>query len=242
MKGVCQAYATEIMAITSGQPCFVAGWSMGGTIAFEVAHILERNGCRIEGLILLDTTYSKGQDRNETAISFEIFINLVVATPSSEISWLFSPSLVPLHRRLQDLHAAIGSENLANMLLHNTEKLEVEYSVIPSDQELLKTLYSAITLNSTLTSGFKPETLCTPIHSLWSSETIKRGHNRNVWMQLTKASDRSSTYVLPCPHQVFVAQKNSERIAPIINTILSKGDSKNLGKPISGISAPLMPE
>jgi amino acid adenylation domain-containing protein len=70
------AYLREIRAIQPTGPVRLAGWSLGGVIAFEMARQLCASGGQVETLLLLDTTapghatYSIEQDDHALLLSF----------------------------------------------------------------------------------------------------------------------------------------------------------------------------
>ena len=56
LERVVAAHAALIRSQPSGGPCVLVGHSLGGLFAFEVAHQLEREGRRVEMILLLDAS------------------------------------------------------------------------------------------------------------------------------------------------------------------------------------------
>jgi amino acid adenylation domain-containing protein len=55
-------YVRRIRAVQHGGPYHLAGWSMGGLIAFEIARLLEQAGAEVGSLVLLDAPFAIGGD------------------------------------------------------------------------------------------------------------------------------------------------------------------------------------
>ncbi len=55
MEQLVAPYVTELSAHTGSSPCVLAGYSFAGRVAFEVAHQLQRQGGKVESVILFDT-------------------------------------------------------------------------------------------------------------------------------------------------------------------------------------------
>ncbi|HEY1621419.1 MAG TPA: amino acid adenylation domain-containing protein [Streptosporangiaceae bacterium] len=58
LAGLADEYAALIRAAQPAGPYRLAGWSMGGVIAFEIARRLERGGARVGALVLLDAPFA----------------------------------------------------------------------------------------------------------------------------------------------------------------------------------------
>jgi thioesterase domain-containing protein len=55
MKEAAHRYVNQLKSIQKTGPYYVAGWSMGGTLAFEITRQLEEQEERVELLAILDT-------------------------------------------------------------------------------------------------------------------------------------------------------------------------------------------
>ncbi|QSQ25805.1 non-ribosomal peptide synthase/polyketide synthase [Pyxidicoccus parkwayensis] len=55
VEALAQRYVEAVRAVRSEGPYVLGGWSMGGIVAFEMARELERQGQRVELLVLLDS-------------------------------------------------------------------------------------------------------------------------------------------------------------------------------------------
>jgi thioesterase domain-containing protein len=77
------SYADRLQAVYPGGPYKLLGWSFGGVVAHELAIELQRRGCVVESLVLLDATLianksvtrfsaNKGIARNQAAAESQV--------------------------------------------------------------------------------------------------------------------------------------------------------------------------
>jgi len=69
VKEIAAAYVEKIKALQPEGPYYLGGWSVGGTIAFEMARQLEQQGHQVDGLWLFDTDSPSEQAERETVFS-----------------------------------------------------------------------------------------------------------------------------------------------------------------------------
>jgi thioesterase domain-containing protein/acyl carrier protein len=73
---MAQAYANDIRTVQPHGPYYLAGWSAGATIAFEIARQLQMDGEKIELLLLIDRSITKSGP--ETASDLESMTEAVI--------------------------------------------------------------------------------------------------------------------------------------------------------------------
>jgi len=70
IEEMAAAYVDEIRAVQPRGPYLLAGWSMGGTVAFEMARFLEDSGETVEALLMLDAPSPFSERTVEDDIDF----------------------------------------------------------------------------------------------------------------------------------------------------------------------------
>ncbi|MCP4153651.1 MAG: hypothetical protein GY757_38335 [bacterium] len=100
IESLAEGYIREIKSIQPGGPYMLAGWSLGGTIAFEMARRFERDGEKPGGLVLIDTK----PPTEDTGNRMERF------TLKSELQWLRKNS--PRMQMAGELESAVDVDTL----------------------------------------------------------------------------------------------------------------------------------
>ena len=123
IEGMAAAYLGELCAVQPEGPYHLAGWSMGGLVALEMARQLLEEGRKVALVALLDARAPEGSDREVdeigllAAFALHLGIPLDRLPPLSEVelrdsSW---QPLAALHQLAQDLGALppdLGREDL----------------------------------------------------------------------------------------------------------------------------------
>jgi thioesterase domain-containing protein len=97
-------YVRRIRAVQHGGPYHLAGWSMGGLIAFEIARLLEQAGAEVGSLVLLDAPFAIETDLDAgaaelagrfvadaactTGLEVASAPDAATATPDEQLGWL----------------------------------------------------------------------------------------------------------------------------------------------------------
>ena len=58
IRSMAASYADRLQAVYPAGPYKLLGWSLGGVVAHELAIELQRRGCEVESLVLLDDAFS----------------------------------------------------------------------------------------------------------------------------------------------------------------------------------------
>jgi amino acid adenylation domain-containing protein len=104
-------YTRRIRSVQEAGPYALAGWSMGGVIAFEVARHLEQAGADVALLVLLDAPYAVAAD--QPAGDAELAARFVADAAHSlslDTSGAPDPAAVPPDRQLAWLAARLAGE------------------------------------------------------------------------------------------------------------------------------------
>ncbi len=86
---MAQSYVTQIKNIQPSGPYFLAGYSFGGTIAYEVAHILKEQNEKIALLGLIDSwcIFSKSQQNKQHFINNYLSHDLQASKELAHLAW-----------------------------------------------------------------------------------------------------------------------------------------------------------
>jgi amino acid adenylation domain-containing protein len=218
----CERYAELIEQTCAGGPCQLAGWSLGGKLAFQVAVLLERRGIIVVSLTLFDTIVAR-QDVIERGETLADFLAMLAQTDKEQIEHLFGIEALELHARLLRLVQAQGMNNLAGMLQREDAALEKHWNFRPSDQHALLRMHERMVLSDRVASQFAPQPLAAPIHSFWAEDTLAQGYEAHAWAPHTQAG--GDVIVLPGNHMNFILGDNARRIAQLLGLLSQPGPS-----------------
>jgi thioesterase domain-containing protein len=103
LAGLVTDYSQRILAVQPAGPYALAGWSMGGVIAFEIAQCLEKAGADVSLLVLLDAPFAIAADgpSGEAELAARFVADAAhslsldtsgapgpAATPARQLAWL----------------------------------------------------------------------------------------------------------------------------------------------------------
>ena len=116
---MAEHYATQIKKIQPNGPYFLAGYSFGGTIAYEIANILKQQDFSIGLLVLIESwcRFSKAQNDQEHFIKNYLSKELKVSNKLAELTWA----------RMELLLRHTPSETQQNMILFKAIKIGEDY-------------------------------------------------------------------------------------------------------------------
>ena len=214
---VCGAYADAMVAQQAQGPYYLGGWSLGGTLALEVAGILEGRGYVVGAVLLLDTT----RKRDAAAQRFELdtYLEHVLAYGKLEFANTFSEALLPLRERLAALAADKGTLHIAQMLEGQDPALAAEWGFRPSWQKVFVDSFRTMHRNAGLARDFDPPTLRAPVHSFWAQASIDSGADIGTWAQAS-TSAQSSVQVLPGSHLTLIYGDSAGVLAARLDAVL----------------------
>ncbi|WP_289355733.1 non-ribosomal peptide synthetase [Paenibacillus sp. S-12] len=129
-------YITELRSVLPHGPYRLGGWSIGGTIAFEMARQLVQQGEVISDLVLLDTPAKYADEDEDMALSDAELWSKLIDLPLGELQQ------VEPNRQLDELLAEAKKRKIA------AEDMTVEH---------VRTLLQVYRDNSIATTAYKPE-------------------------------------------------------------------------------------
>jgi amino acid adenylation domain-containing protein len=111
LAGLADEYVALIRAAQPDGPYRLAGWSMGGVVAFEIARRLERDGARVGALVLLDAPFELpgGSPRDEAGLAGR-FLADVAASSGWDLADLPDPARAGAGEQLAWLAARLGGQ------------------------------------------------------------------------------------------------------------------------------------
>jgi thioesterase domain-containing protein/acyl carrier protein len=217
---LCERYATVVLQDFGGGPCYLAGWSLGGKIAFQVAWLLEQRGVEVCGLVMLDATVKRRSARPETPADLADFLTVMSTLSSDEVAHLFGADAVPLHGRLKELADGMGMAAFAGMLQAADPVLEAKWKFGVTDQEAFLRIHEMMVITDRAVQRFAPKPLKAPIHSFWAEETIAEGYEAASWLPYSENTGCAAGPILPGRHTSFIMGENARQIGRALNELL----------------------
>jgi amino acid adenylation domain-containing protein len=133
LEEMASYYLTEIRKIQAEGPYYIGGYSMGGTIAFEIAHQLQRSGEKINFLALLDSWAvftDQFRDKHFFAEKMRAQLGSIEKKLKSSISLNIDSMLSSQWSRMQLLLKYKPKILSCKITLFKAEKLLPEYEII----------------------------------------------------------------------------------------------------------------
>ena len=211
-EAVCTNYAHAIRTNQTEGSCYLAGWSLGGKIAFQVAWLLEHSGMTVSGVVMMDTIVKRREVSQEDPDTLAVFLGKILDSPPEQVEHLFGTDFIPLHKRLKSLADDVGIEAFADMLERGQDRLELEFDFENIHQEALRQSYTTMVVTNRMAKQFIPKMLNAPIFSFWAQQTIAQGYDSNSWSPYSNDATSSNAEVLPGRHSDFVTGENARVI------------------------------
>jgi amino acid adenylation domain-containing protein len=228
LSTVCNTYVSEILTLHPTGPFYLAGWSLGGILALEIARMLEQNGHCVQWVALMDTSRIN-KNKIYEPLTLESFLNSLLSYSAEEISSIFGYEFIVLHENIISLVSEIGIHSFVDMLTNNQHHLESEFLLDQRIQNLLLQTYQKVSLqyqqNRHLLDDFTPRLLIAPIHSFWAEQTLHDNPDTTTWQSFTRNKDSSITHVLPGGHKTFILGDNARAIAAVLNGLFSDANA-----------------
>jgi thioesterase domain-containing protein/acyl carrier protein len=209
---LCTNYAHAIRTNQTEGSCYLAGWSLGGKIAFQVAWLLEQRGMTILGVVMMDTIVKRREASQEDPDTLAAFLSKMLESPFDQIEHLFGTEFIHLHKRLKSLADDIGVEVFADMLERGQDRLESEFDFENIHQEALRQIYTTMVVTNRMARQFTPKMLNAPIFSFWAQQTIAQGYDSSSWSPYSNDATYSNAEILPGRHSDFVTGENAHTI------------------------------
>jgi thioesterase domain-containing protein len=219
LDSVSRLYVEAILAHSPDGPLHLGGWSLGGTLALHLAHLLEQRGRHVASVMLFDSTPDAGG--GGALDSLASYACHVLAYTPQQFAQLYGAGALVLRSRLQQLVEACGAEELADMLVREAPALETEWGFETRFQKVFMHDYATLCRHGALARGFVPQPVRAPIHAVWAEPTLAGDADAATWHRLSADQAGSAHYVLPGTHQSFVRDGNAARLAGLMTRALA---------------------
>ena len=212
IEDMAARYIQEICSLQPEGPYFLGGWSLGGVIAFEMAHQLKGLGKQVALLALIDS-YTPANDHDISRLEDD-----------SELIGMF----------LRDFRGRLGKERaesnddlkgkdtdwLLRYLLSEAKSL----GVLPPDAgiEKISRLLNVFKANMNALKSYRPKAYFDRI-TLFRAETSSRNllaDNTSGWGDLT--NDPIEVHLIPGNHYTMVARPNVQILAEKLGLCLER--------------------
>ncbi len=171
IEGMAERYTAAIRDLQPRGPYRLGGWSMGGTVAFEVAHRLSRRGEKIDALVLIDTTAPSGE---RPTVAGDQALRLC--------AFAGDLGLVERHEQLGERLAGLGLDDCLRRILEDAQGAEIFSSDV--DLERIRELYRLFENNLRAVRRYVPSAYPGRITLLRSSERASGGDLTLGWSPL----------------------------------------------------------
>jgi amino acid adenylation domain-containing protein len=175
IRDMATDYLAELREAQPQGPYLLGGWSMGGVVAFEMAHQLEKVGEQVELLTMVDSFNPSAGSWSET-IDDEALLR----------DFAFDLGLPPDHLNIliNTLSGAGTEAQLAHLL-----ELVIRVKALPADIEMIdiQRFFNVHKLNSRALQNYIPMAISAPILLLKASEGPKDQDPTEGWGKLAAA-------------------------------------------------------
>jgi amino acid adenylation domain-containing protein len=213
---LCRRYLAEIMQAQPDGPVHLAGWSMGGALAFRIAELLEEKGRHVGWVGIIDTLL---RDRPQ-APTFAQFLASAMTHVPAEAS---QPDMV-----LEDLDVeAARNRLLAYIALQEEEHLQqglnsgaARAAGELADQPLpgfLQRQYELHRRHAQWLAGFVPGMIDAPLHVFMAEASMQAETAATDWLRHTRQAPASTVRILPGNHEnAILLETNIDDIVRIL--------------------------
>ncbi|MES2295470.1 MAG: amino acid adenylation domain-containing protein [Pseudomonadota bacterium] len=220
LETVAARYVEDLLLVQPAGPYHLAGWSLGGTIAFKMAGILEARGHAVACVALFDTVYRGAQVR--PGLTLAEFIDNLLAGSEQELAARYDAENLALHARLSALVAAIGTKALVEMMQERPGELAAQLNIDPLLQAEIIDKHRSMNENIELANGFAPPLLSAPVHCFWAEQTVAQGCDVEAWRAFSREPQACTHHVLPGNHGQFVFGDNAPAIARRLASLMQQ--------------------
>ncbi|MBY0574146.1 MAG: hypothetical protein K2P84_10730, partial [Undibacterium sp.] len=220
MDTIAERYVEEILAIQAHGPYVLAGWSLGGLLAFKMTHILEQLGHQVQAVFLLDSSVPQKTAREPQ--SLEEFIEDLLSHGAEGDAIHYETKELELLERIRTLLEQIGIAQLSDLLRAEPEYLETEFGFDQALQVFLMQKHHALNRNSQLLLNYSAKKVAAPVHLFWAEDTVQSGADVDAWNNYIDDKDGSSQHFLPGKHVSFVMGESLQIIAKAMRHYLEQ--------------------
>ncbi len=198
-------HVKEMQQVQPEGPYRIAGWSLGGIVAFEIATQLIRNGHCVEFLGVIDSNFPSGEDHeinrmNDVSAVLSIFSEFTAEADEHLMSQLTAATdLEELYEKVTTLELLAPNITL-EIIRHRLHKERKTYK---------------------FGRNYKPEVLTIPTYLFLSNEDSERYMSTAAdWKR--HLGDAVSVYSIEGTHKTMMQQPNVRKIAELFSKALNR--------------------
>jgi FkbH-like protein len=207
LESLCECYVQVINEFYPVGKLRLAGWSLGGKIAFHMAMLFESRGREVEWLGLFDSGFDTDFHDSYEAFLASVFLHL------NADDLMLDAELRDVLSRVQVLARTVVGD-FEQTIRENPEWL-LEHGVAGHHLEFLHQQYVIQRAHAALDAQFKPHTINAPLHVIWAADSLYSKTSTPMdWLLWTKETSGSTQMTLRGRHSNVITLP--ENIALII--------------------------
>ncbi|MBJ9976328.1 HAD-IIIC family phosphatase [Pseudomonas sp. S75] len=209
LESLCECYVRVINEFHPIGKLRLAGWSLGGKIAFQMAMLFELLGREVEWVGLLDSGFDTDFHNSYEAFLASVFLHLNAG------DLMLDPDLRTVLERVQALARAVEGD-FECVIRKNPEWLQ-EHGVAEHHLDFLHQQYLIQCSHAALDPQFKPHAINAPLHVTWALDSLQLNQSKPIdWLSWTKNKSASTQISLPGTHSNVITKP--ENIDSIIRS------------------------
>ena len=206
---LCRLYTDEILRLQPDGPVHIAGWSLGGAIAFGVAGMLEQQGRTVRWVGMFDTVLARGSALQR----FEDFV-IWAFTRLQTDAFSQDGAMQEAQTRIQAFLHANSAEAFAQQLAADPDWLTSALGLEAPHVDFLRQQHALQQAHIALMTDVVPGTIRAPLHIFRAEESVQSGVPQVDWLAHTSAAHQSTQQTLPGHHDnVILLDRNIEQVA-----------------------------
>ncbi|MGI4849565.1 MAG: amino acid adenylation domain-containing protein [Janthinobacterium lividum] len=199
LDSLCRTYMAQISQHQPDGAVHLAGWSLGGVLAFRIAEMLEQAGREIAWVAIFDSLlYQLSQPRR-----FETFMVWALTSMQGE-AWAQSPLDANARQRCAAYLAEHGGAQLERALAAAPDLLQDELGLNTDDVAFFRQQYEVQERQIALIDGFQPGHIKAPLHVFFAHQTDPARRRDSNWLAHTAARAESTMRVVPGTHENLI--------------------------------------
>lgn len=142
IQEISKIYLQSIRTIAPTGPYYLGGWSLGGTIAFEIAHILTQQGEEVRNLYMIDSYLFDDETQAYMAQLDNILFSLEDESTFKELPNTYREKILNIYRlELNMLRSYRAKPYSGEIMLFNAGlPIQTKLQMSPEDQRHLQTI------------------------------------------------------------------------------------------------------
>lgn len=193
LERLCECYVQVINEFYPVGKLRLAGWSLGGKIAFQMAMLFEAQGREVEWLGLFDSGFDTDFHSSHEAFLASVFLHL------NADDLVLDADLREVLTKVQ-VFARTVEGDFEQVLRENPEWLP-DHGVAGHHLEFLHQQYLIQRAHAALDAQFKPHAINAPLHVIWAADSLQSKTSIPMdWLLWTKETSASTQMTLRGRH------------------------------------------